>query len=121
MKAKEYFLKYKDKFLDSKDQKELDATVVALLNDFNRDMRETMTKRGVSSDDAVVGSVIEFNNKWNALVRMFERHFHYSPIKYDGYLKYWDAFFGWSRPDLEKAQKATMPPQFKDAVERRTR
>lgn len=105
MKAKEYFLKYKDKFLDSKDQKELDATVVALLNDFNRDMRETMTKRGVSSDDAVVGSVIEFNGKWNALVRMFEKHFHYSPIKHDGYLAYW---------------KATMPPQFKDAVERRT-
>lgn len=106
MKAQEYFLKYKDKFLDSKDQKELDAVVVSLINDFNRDMKETMTKRRVSTDDGVVSGVIEFNNKWNALVRMFEKHFHYSPIKYDGYLAFW---------------KATMPPQFKDAVERRTR
>lgn len=106
MKAQEYFLKYKDIFLDSKNQKELDITVVNLLNDFNRDMKETMTKRGVSTDDAVVGGVIEFNSKWNSLVRMFEKHFHYSPIKYNGYLEYW---------------KATMPPQFKDAIERRTR
>ena len=106
MKAQDYFIKYKDKFMDAENQEELDKVVVDLLNDFNHDMKETMTKRGVSTDDAVVGSVIEFNGKWNALVRMFEKHFHYSPIKYDGYLVYW---------------KATMPPQFKEAVERRTR
>ena len=106
MKAQEYFIKYKDQFMDAENQEELDKVVVDLLNDFNRDMKETMTKRGVSTDDAVVGSVIEFNGKWNALVRMFEKHFHYSPIKYDGYLVYW---------------KAAMPPQFKEAVERRTR
>ena len=91
MKAKEYFDKYEAKAregIDKKDQSVIDDVSMSLFLDFHSEIEEIQKKRGVKIVKGTVTAILELNDKWNALARLFEKKLGgNSVIKKDGFLE----------------------------------
>lgn len=85
MKAKEYFEKYEEKILCGETQ-----PIYELFMEMAQEAKDIMKARGCKTDAAAVGVVKEMNDRWNAIVGMFEKKYHgLSPIRRNGYKNFW--------------------------------
>lgn len=58
--------------------------------DFCADSQELLKKRHMSTDSAVPALIGELNDKWNALVRIFEKKKGFSVLLKDGFKHFWE-------------------------------
>lgn len=85
MKAKDYFAKYEEKILHGDTQQ-----IYELFMEMAKEAKQIMSDRHCTSNAAAVGVVREMNDRWNAIVGMFEKKYDgLSPIKRDGYKNFW--------------------------------
>ena len=84
MKAKEYFEKYKAGLLASED-KAFVAAAQCLIYDLFTESKRIVEVRHVKSDSGFIPILKEQNDKYRAIVRMFEREYGVSPIRADGF------------------------------------
>ena len=87
MKAKEYFEKYdEDIWQEAHDpQVKTDGPMAKMFIDFSSEIKDIIKQRNIKSDRAVLALIEELNQKWNAVVRLFEKKYGVSPIKKDGF------------------------------------
>lgn len=91
MKAKEYYEKYNDAILALPEGVQRGEKLIELFRDFENEQREILTKRKAQRGEAVVAVIREQNQKWNALVHIFEQNNEgHSPIKRDGIKHVWE-------------------------------
>ena len=84
MKAKDYFEKYEERILDGDTQ-----DISDLFIEMTKESQEIMKLRNCKSNSAAAGVVREMNDKWNAIVAMFEKKYHgLSPLRRDGFKNY---------------------------------
>lgn len=58
--------------------------------DFCADLQELLKKRHMSTDSAVPALIGELNDKWNALVRIFDKKKGFSVLLKDGFKNFWE-------------------------------
>lgn len=85
-KAKEYYELYKVALMN--EEKTLKA-ISDLIIELNAEVKELQRLRHVKFDRGLIPILKETNQKWNAIVRLFEKEFGESPIRPDGYKIFW--------------------------------
>ena len=87
MKAVEYFVKYDLAVYAEAHDPEIkpNGAMWKLIVEFSQELKEMAEKRHIQYDRAVLSLIREQNDKWNALVRLFEKKYGVSPIKRDGF------------------------------------
>jgi len=88
MKAKEYYELYKLDLMSEKDDKVLKA-ISDLVHEFNKEVTELREIRHVKFDRGMIPILKEMNQKWNAIVRLFQKEYGATPIKPDGFKTFW--------------------------------
>lgn len=83
MKAKEYFAKYDDAIWEEAHDPVMrtDGPMAQMFIDFSVEMKDLIEQRNIKSDRAVPALIEELNQKWNAVVGLFEKKYGMSPIK----------------------------------------
>lgn len=89
MKAKEYYAKYHDQLLSEDDQNSLEA-ISSLIYDLSMELKSLCETRNAKTDNAARSIVRELNDKYNAIVALFEAKDGGSPIRRNGFLTYWE-------------------------------
>ena len=87
MKAKGYFEKYEARLTSNKEEVATQAAselFQCLLDDFVN----LCHVRHISSFESFYKTMKEVNNKWNAIVKLFEKKYKVSPILKDGFIHY---------------------------------
>lgn len=87
MKAKEYYESIIAKNPQTAD--EMANAVGDVVIGLNREAAELFKKRNARRNDAVRAVIREQNNKWNAIVGLFEKKQGISPIRRNAYLDAW--------------------------------
>lgn len=100
MKAKEYYAKYHDQLISPDDQTSLEA-ISDLIYDFSMELKTMCEQRRAKTDDAARSIVRELNEKYNAIVALFEVKDGGSPICRDRFFTYWSKRI----PGLKDADK----------------
>jgi hypothetical protein len=91
MKASEYYEKYRPLFFDPDIAFEkANFFLKQLMMEFSKETCAILIKRHASRDEAFHAVLREQNQKWNALVRIFETMCLASPIMIDGFKKFWE-------------------------------
>ena len=86
MKGKDYAKKYLPLVKASvNSEQELLEIAKDIVEDFQNDLVRTIEARKISNLESAARAVIEVNDKWNALVKIFVRELGASPIKKDGF------------------------------------
>ena len=88
MKAKDYFTKYEQALISS-DTEECSAAIADMLNDMNSEVQNLLKVRHVKTDAGTFPIFKEMNQKWNAIVRLFEKKYGATPIVKDGFQLFW--------------------------------
>lgn len=88
MKAKDYFTKY-EKALASADPDECSTAIADMLNKMNSEVQNLLKVRHVKTDAGTFPIFKEMNQKWNAIVRLFENKYGATPIVKDGFRLFW--------------------------------
>lgn len=88
MKAKDYFTKY-EQALVSSDAEECSSAIASMLNEMNSEVQNLLKARHVKTDAGTFPIFKEMNQKWNAIVRLFEKKYGATPIVKDGFQLYW--------------------------------
>lgn len=88
MKAKDYFTKY-EQALASADSDECSTAIAEMLNEMNSEVQNLLKVRHVKTDAGTFPIFKEMNQKWNAIVRLFEKKYGATPIIKDGFQTYW--------------------------------
>lgn len=88
MKAKDYFTKY-EQALVSSDVEECSSAIANMLNEMNSEVQNLLKARHVKIDAGTFPIFKEMNQKWNAIVRLFEKKYGATPIVKDGFQLYW--------------------------------
>ena len=88
MKAKEYFAKY-EQDLVSENTDKCSTAIAGLLTDMNAEVKKLMEVRHAKFDRGGFAVLKEMNEKWNALVRLFEKKYGVTPIIRDGFRTWW--------------------------------
>lgn len=89
MKAKEYYVKYHDQLLSEDDQNSLEA-ISSLIYDLSVELKSLCEIRNAKTDNAARSIVRELNDKYNAIVALFEAKDGGSPIRPNGFLTFWE-------------------------------
>lgn len=91
MKAKEYFEKYdQDIWTEWQDQEmHRDGPMAKLYIEMSSELRKIMDVRQVNSDSGMLGVLREQNQKWNAILNLFEKKYGKSPISRNGFYMAW--------------------------------
>lgn len=84
MKAKDLYAKYKDGVMSQEDAVYIPA-VRGLVSDLIGEIKEIAEVRHVQFDRGLLPIMREQNDKYKAIVRMFEKEYGASPIKPDGF------------------------------------
>ena len=89
MKAKEYFEKYEDGIMEEAKEPGIrgDGPAAKMLIEFTKEMQQILKDRHVQFDRGVVPVMREQNQKWNAVVNLFEKKYGDSPIRRDGFYR----------------------------------
>lgn len=103
MKAKEIYAKYRSALFEVPDGREMkikssdrivhipkkddeyDELLQQLWRELVDELNALLKQRKVNTDKAFIGAVNEINDKYNAVVNMFERDFGRSPILRNGF------------------------------------
>lgn len=85
-KAKEYYELYK---LDLMDDDKAVKAISDLIGDLNKEVKELQELRHVQFDRGMLPILKEINQKWNAIVRLFQKEYGAAPIKADGFKIFW--------------------------------
>ena len=88
MKAKDYFAKY-EQALASDNSDECSTAIAEMLNEMNSEVQNLLKVRNVKTDAGTFPIFKEMNQKWNAIVRLFEKKYGATPIVKDGFQLYW--------------------------------
>lgn len=88
MKAKDYFAKYEQALISS-DPEECSSAIADMLNEMNSEVLNLMKARHVKTDAGTFPVFKEMNQKWNAIVRLFEKKYGATPIVKDGFQVFW--------------------------------
>lgn len=88
MKAKDYFAKY-EQALASTNSDECSTAIAEMLNEMNSEVQNLLKVRHVKTDAGTFPIFKEMNQKWNAIVRLFEKKYGNTPIVKDGFQLYW--------------------------------
>lgn len=88
MKAKDYYKKYRDEIV-SKDEKKSIEAISSMVLEMSKEARDTIKDRRVRSDSGAVAVIREMNQKYNAVVTLFEKEFGASPLLRNGFREYW--------------------------------
>ena len=97
MKAKEYFEKYEKPIMDELGTTGIES-IRGLVLEMSKEVEVICEKRNTSHDKAAAAVIKEMNDKWNAIVNLFEKKYGASPLKRDGFKFYWINEI----PELEK-------------------
>lgn len=89
MKAKEYYTKYHDRMLSTDHDTSLQA-ISDLIGDLSREFKTIADSRNVRWNRAAYGILKELNDKYNAIVSLFETKDGFSPIRPNGFKLYWE-------------------------------
>lgn len=95
-KAKDYYELFKFDLMSEDDEKANHA-LSEFIKALNDDVQELQKLRHVQFDRGIIPIMKEMNQKWNAVVRLFEKEYGHSPIKPDGFKIFWIR----SMPELE--------------------
>lgn len=89
MKAKEYFEKYgADIYAESltlRSSDKIGPSLQKMLAEFSAETKEIFTKRHGRRPGALKAVVLDQNEKWNALCRIFVQTYGESPLREDGW------------------------------------
>lgn len=88
MKAKQYFEKHQQE-MTCGDEKRVQAAINQLVLELNDEAKDMLKARNVNTDRAAVSILRELNDKYNAVIGLFEKHYGASPLMRDGYLNLW--------------------------------
>lgn len=88
MKAIDYFEQYGEQVYQEALKSSCNDALSYLLGAFVREMKEIIASRKVQSNRGTVAVIRELNEKWNALVAIFEKRKGDSPIKRNGFRLY---------------------------------
>lgn len=84
MKAKEYYQKYHDGILSTSQNEQL-AAIQQFLDELMKDFSALNKARGGRSVSAVAGAVSEINQKYNAVLALFEKNDGVKPMVDNGF------------------------------------
>lgn len=87
-KAKDYYELYKLDLM-SEDDKKVSLALWEFILALSNDAQELIKLRHVEFDCGVIPIMKEMNQKWNTVVRLFEKEYGGSPIKPDGFKIFW--------------------------------
>lgn len=102
MKAKEYFEKYNEKIMEeavSPNADHSNGPAAQMYYDFVGELKEIIKPRKVRYDRGALSSIRELNQKWNAVVNLFEQKYGISPIKRDGFERQINISLGITKQD----------------------
>ena len=87
MKAKEYYEKYKDAAIYFKvgPESKLIDLARSMLNDLIDESVNMCKSRNISKATGIASVVKEFNQKWNAINRIFVEKHNFTPFKDDAF------------------------------------
>lgn len=88
MKARQYFEKHQQE-MTCDDEKRVQAAINQFVLELNDEAKDMLKARNVNTDRAAVSILRELNDKYNAVVSLFEKHCGASPLMRDGYLNLW--------------------------------
>ncbi len=61
-----------------------------LINAMNAEVKEICAKRKCKTDSATAAVIREMNDRWNAMIPMFEKYYDgRCPLKRNGFAKFW--------------------------------
>ena len=86
-KAKEYYELYKKDLVSGGEA--TNKAISNLIQALNADLLELQRIRHVKFDRGIIPILREVNQKWNAIVCLFEKEYGASPIKPDGFKIFW--------------------------------
>lgn len=90
LKAKDYFEKYEQSIIDPQSTDEARAGAASnLLLEMCTESQTVLKKRNAQTGTALMAIIKEFNQKWNAICRMFESKYGESPLIRDGFKNFW--------------------------------
>lgn len=102
MKARDYFEKYKEQFFGPLSNEKMSVVnVKKLFCEFNDETVVIIASRNAVKGSAVASIILEQNQKWNSLVRLFEHYNNISPINLNGYKNAWEL----EMPELKEYTK----------------
>lgn len=87
MKAKEYYEQIMAKNPQTAD--EMANAVGEVVEGLHQETKDMIEQRKIKRDDALRAVIREQNNKWNAIVGLFEKKQGISPIRRNAYLDAW--------------------------------
>ena len=87
MKAKEYYEKYGDKIYEEWAAGNESPAVNELFREMFHEIYYTLKKRHAKTNTAVMAVIDEQNQKWNAIIRLYEKDGKWSPLIPDGFKK----------------------------------
>lgn len=87
MKAKDYYKKIVEANPQTAD--EFGAITGEIVSGLNKEAKELIISRKAQRNDAVRGIVRELNNKWNAIVNLYEKDHDFSPFRRNAYWDCW--------------------------------
>ena len=85
MRAADYINKYGEPFSKLTSDEERKKMIFEIADAFYQELRELMEVRHITTERGLYHAVNELNAKWNALARLFEKYYHVSPMKRDGF------------------------------------
>lgn len=88
MKARQYFEMHRQE-MTCGDEKRVQAAINQLVLELNDESKDMLKSRNINTDRAAVSVLRELNDKYNAVVGLFEKHYGASPLMRDGYLNLW--------------------------------
>ena len=100
MKAKEYYAKIKEQ--NPQTAKEMANAIGDVVDGLNNEAKELIKKRHITRGDGCRAIIRELNNKWNAIVTLFEKDYGVSPIKRNRFLELWAEKIPELAPDYGK-------------------
>lgn len=124
MKAKDYYAKYgADLIAEWEIEPSSTAVLTKLVADLYQEATELNKLRHGQTKGALFSAIGEQNEKWNSIVRMFEKKGQISPLKWNGFLnaakvKFPDLFQPEITPEqILEAQMAIQRIQAKDMLD----
>ena len=88
MRAKEYYAKYHDRIIAEASGDEA-KVLHELMVEMSEETKDLIGRRNIKDVRALGAVIKESNDKWNALVRLFEKEHGASPLKVDGFKSFW--------------------------------
>jgi hypothetical protein len=85
-KAKEYVELF-NKFIDTKDEKDLNSALINLAKELYSEQCELIKARGKTAT-SLIGCIKEINTKNNSISRILEKRLGFSVLKIDGWIEH---------------------------------